>query len=259
LAAIISALTLGKERWTSHSELPRHRHRQGYICLVVSGGFEEAGDCGRRSVGAGDVNCHGPFEAHCDRFKAHGAETLNFDFADWTDLPSAFCRVRDPDLIVRTAERDREAAVQLLLSSIEPAPCAVRDWPDELAQDLRCQPDTCLGEWAEQRHLDPATVSRGFRRIYDISPSTFRMQLRARRAWRSLMHSDMALVDIAAEHGFADQPHMTRAVGALTGRSPSHWRRLRSNAFKTRMHRSATLRPWTNAHGTAGPPCLEPC
>jgi transcriptional regulator GlxA family with amidase domain len=44
-------------------------------------------------------------------------------------------------------------------------------------------------------------------------------------------HSAVPLARIAAEAGFADQAHMTRALGALTGRCPGHWRR--SNKFKT--------------------------
>src|SRR5271170_1539425 len=55
---IFAPVRLGRERWTSGLILPRHRHEQGYICVVLSGGFEEAGDCGRRIVRAGDVNCH---------------------------------------------------------------------------------------------------------------------------------------------------------------------------------------------------------
>ena len=32
------------------------------------------------------------------------------------------------------------------------------------------------------------------------------------------------LAEIAAETGFADQPHMTRAITALTGAPPRAWR-----------------------------------
>ena len=134
-----------------------------------------------------------------------------------------------------------------------------RDWPDELARDLRRKPDTSLTEWAERHDMAPATVSRGFRRTYEVSPSTFRAQLRARRAWRSLVHGDLPLSAIAAEHGFADQPHMTRAVTALTGRPPSHWRRLRSSTFKTSPNRDGTLGSWTNALCTLHSPSLESC
>ena len=35
--------------------LPRHRHAEGYVAVVIAGGYEEAGDTGRRRVSAGDV------------------------------------------------------------------------------------------------------------------------------------------------------------------------------------------------------------
>ena len=40
-----------------------------------------------------------------------------------------------------------------------------------------------------------------------------------------IVSTDDRLSLIALETGFADQSHMTRAVGWLTGKSPSAWRR----------------------------------
>ena len=40
-----------------------------------------------------------------------------------------------------------------------------------------------------------------------------------------------SLAAVAAQHGFADQAHMTRSVRAVTGLPPGAWRR--SNPFKT--------------------------
>jgi AraC-like DNA-binding protein len=233
LAPKFAPIATARERWPHGLDLPRHRHETGYLCVVLSGGFEEAGDCGRRIVRAGDVNCHGPFDAHCDRFLADGAETINFDLPDWADHPAAFCRVYDPDLIARTAERDYVAARESLLSMLEPVRCAARDWPDELAIDIRRHPDLCLTEWAESRAMAPASVSRGFRRVYEISPIAFRAQMRVRRAWRGLVNSDLPLATVAQDNGFADQAHMTRAVTMLTGQRPSQWRRLGLSRFKT--------------------------
>jgi AraC-like DNA-binding protein len=48
--------------------------------------------------------------------------------------------------------------------------------------------------------------------------------LKVRRAWLALAGPG-SLADIAARTGFADQPHMTRAITALTGASPHAWRR----------------------------------
>jgi AraC-like DNA-binding protein len=47
-----------------------------------------------------------------------------------------------------------------------------------------------------------------------------------------IQESDTSLAAIAAECGFADQPHLTRAVASLTGCPPGFWRR-RSIPFKT--------------------------
>ena len=76
------------------------------------------------------------------------------------------------------------------------------------------------------------TVSRGFTRIYGISPATFRAEIRARKAFRQIVQTAESMVEIASVIGFSDQAHMTRAVRALTGATPTHWR-LRSNSFKT--------------------------
>jgi AraC-like DNA-binding protein len=219
-------ITTGRERWAHGYDLPRHRHETGYVCLVLSGGFEEAGDCGRRIARAGDVNCHGAFDAHCDRFLVNGAETLNFELPDWADHLAPFCRIRDPDLIARTAERDYVAARELLLSMLEHVRCTARDWPDELAIDIRRDPKLSLSEWAKSRGMAPASVSRGFRRVFEVSPNAFRAQMRVRRAWRSLLDNDLPLSAVALDNGFADQAHMTRAVTIVTGRGPSQWRRL---------------------------------
>ena len=241
LSTAFVPITTDRELWAGHSTLPRHRHEHGYACLVLSGSYEEAGDCGRRVVRAGDVICHGPFDAHRDRMSAAGAMTINITLSDWTEFPADLCRVPDPDAIARLAEHDHDEARALLLSTMQPVHSVAMDWPDLLADDIRRQPHLSLLEWAETRGLAPATVSRGFRRIYEITCAAFRAQLRARRAWRALVHGVQPLCVVAQESGFADQAHMTRSVIALTGRSPSLWRRLGSNGFNTHGARRCTL------------------
>jgi AraC-like DNA-binding protein len=107
------------------------------------------------------------------------------------------------------------------------------DWPDRLAADILSNPALRLSGWSRAHGLAPATVSRGFRRVFAISPIAFRAQLHARMAWRHLMQSDAPLASIAIETGFSDQPHMTRAVATLTCQTPAQWRARRSNRCKT--------------------------
>jgi AraC-like DNA-binding protein len=70
-----------------------------------------------------------------------------------------------------------------------------------------------------------ATVSRGFHKVFGISPSAYRAHQRARRAAHLTASSQMRLDDLAQGSGFADQAHMTHAVRSLTGLTPGAWRR----------------------------------
>ena len=217
-----------RQRLDGGDRAPRHRHGHAYAAIVLAGGYQEAGDSGRRTAGPGDVLLHGAFEAHANRIDRRGAVVLNLDIA--LDAPSAFMRLTDADAVARLAERDAEAARACLLEQLRPASTQTGDWRDALAADLRAAPDLVLGDWAEAAGLDPATVSRGFRDAFDVSPARYRAEARARLAWRRLAEGG-PLADLAVDTGFSDQAHMTRAIVALTGATPGAWRR--SNGFKT--------------------------
>jgi AraC-like DNA-binding protein len=141
--------------------------------------------------------------------------------------------VADPDAIVRIAERDAgEASVAVgraIVAKSQP-PC---DWPDLLANHLRGQYPSSLSDWADRVGLAPETLSRGFGKLYGVSPARYRLEYRARFAWEKIVRTTRALADIALECGFADQSHMSRAVRAVTGESPLAWRVGKSNPFKT--------------------------
>jgi AraC-like DNA-binding protein len=206
------------------STLRRHVHRRGYAALVLSGGFEEAGDFGRFRVEPGEVVLHDAFEGHLDRFPASGAVILNLPLPSGVPAEGGPRRVEDPDRIVRLAEVDEARAAELLLASVRPVEPRCADWPDALARDLLGDPDLRLGAWSEARGIPPWTVCRGFVRIFGISPLRYRARVRARRAWKMVQGTGRPLATIAAELGFADQSHMTRSVAALTGHPPHSWR-----------------------------------
>jgi AraC-like DNA-binding protein len=206
--------------------LPRHRHAEGYVALVLRGAYEEAGDNGRRAVAAGDVVVHRPWQAHLNRVPARGAEVLNLSAAPGL---GPFGHVADPDDIVRLHERDPRAAAEALVEQFRPATVAA-DWPDALAAGL-ADARLDLRTWAEQLEISPEHLSRRFARLYGVAPQRFRWEARARAAWADVVTSAAPLAEIALLRGFSDQAHMTRAVSALTGRPPGAWRR--SIPFKT--------------------------
>lgn len=208
-----------------HTLLSRHLHKDGYLALVLSGGYDEAGDRGCFRVQAGDVLLHSAFEAHLDRYHAYGADVLDLP------LPSGFMShhhtmsVPDADAIMRVAERDPQEALALALSSMQTVERGFDDWPHHLALAIERDLHLRLDAWACENHLAMATVSRGFRKVFGISPSAYRAHLRARRAAHLTASSQLRLDDLAQHTGFADQAHMTHAVRSLTGMTPGAWRR----------------------------------
>jgi len=214
---------LGRDRLIAGTVMQRHRHAIGYVAVVLTGGYLESGDAGRRRVGPGDALVHRPFEGHLDRIGPRGAVGVNVPLPPSRPLPDAF-RVGDADAVARAAESDVAMASELL----EPASGIVAvedDWPDQLAALLRLRADVRIAEWAETMDLASATVSRGFRAAFGVAPARYRAESRARRAFAALCDRDDPLVQIALACGFADQSHLSRAIVELTGISPAAWRR----------------------------------
>jgi AraC-like DNA-binding protein len=210
--------------------LPRHRHPSAYIALVLSGRYLEAGDAGRRWVGAGAVALHGAFDAHANWVPLSGARVLNLPLTH-VEATTGFGSVPDPDAIARLGESDPEAASEMILRTVTMFNCQLLDWPDDLALHLRTQEDDSMRAWAHRRRLSPSTVSRGFQRAFGLSPQRYRLEARTQAALRRLATTRDALTTIATDSGFADQAHMNRSVRALTGFTPREWR-ARSTAFK---------------------------
>ncbi len=221
----VSPIIAGRQDRSGRTVLERHRHADGYLALVLSGGYEEAGDRGRHRVHAGEFVVHGGFEAHTNRYDSSGAEVLNLPLPDSADLPHVLMQAADPDEVVRMAERDVREAVDLLLSSMKPVHRNPADWPDLLASALQVNPHLRLQDWARAHHLADATVSRGFQKVFGISPSAYRAQLRGRQAWKLVTTTHEELSAVAMQAGFCDQAHMTRTVRNVTGKPPGAWRR----------------------------------
>lgn len=220
------AVPFGRLNRSRRIFLPRHQHPHSYATLVLSGGFEETGDRGRFRVCPGDILLHEAFESHLDRCGPRDSEVLNLGPACFAEPFSVVMQVADPDSIVRLAERSPREALELLLGIMRPSNRAESDWPDQLAEALQRDPHLALHEWARTHNLSNATVSRGFEKVYGISPSAYRAQIKARLAWRGSVKGSEPFSALALHSGFSDQAHMTRGVRALTGRTPGAWRRI---------------------------------
>lgn len=214
------------ERWVLPERLQRcdgaspwHRHDGAYAALVLDGGYFEARCDGRFAAQPGVALIHAPFEAHANAFFIGGARLLNLPLR--RAVRRGVFAVRDADLIVRLAERSLALAADLIFEGAEQIKAQTTDWPDLLAKAIALDAGLSLGTWAESCGLAPETVSRGFRRRYGMAPKRFRLEVRVRNAIDAMAASAAPLSAIAAECGFADQAHMTRAVAQATGLAPS--------------------------------------
>jgi len=206
------------ERADAGQRIARHHHESAYAALVLRGGYLEAGDRGRIRTRPGDVVFHAAFDGHCNCIAGSGADILNLPLATAPEYSLGICR--DPDAVARLAERDPGAAVEWLLATTVGSVAPTIDWPDQLASDLRANRIGRLDCWAADHGLSASEVSRGFSAVYGVSPKRFRLELRAARAARRIADG-ARLSDAAFAAGFADQPHMTRTIGAMFGRSPA--------------------------------------
>jgi AraC-like DNA-binding protein len=214
----------GRMRHAPCESLPRHCHREAFATVVLAGGYDEAGDTGRHRVSAGDVIFHRAFEGHLDRFQAPGAEVLVIEVPDGWDGP-CLGSIADPDAIVRAGEKDAAEALHLLMEGFSARTVEAADWPDALAEALRADPSLSLEHWAESASLHPGSLARGFARVFGMGPASYRVVQRTRLAIDALMHDDLPLSRLAADCGFADQAHMTRAVARVAGTPPASLRR----------------------------------
>jgi len=164
---------------------------------------------------------HAAGESHADWFGDRATELV--DFSLWQDVAAGVYRVPDADALARSA-------LERTIPSFESWTPVSRenDWPDLLAAALRRDTTLAIGDWSAAYGLRPETVSRGFLQAYGVSPARYRLGLRIKGAVNSLANGTGPLADIAFEHGFADQAHMTRAVRAGTGRTPGQLRAVKS-------------------------------
>jgi AraC family transcriptional regulator len=76
--------------------------------------------------------------------------------------------------------------------------------------------------------------SRAFRQSFADSPNRYVMRRRVERAKALMLATNASLGRIAADCGFADQPHFNRYFRGVVGESPNAWRRARVRAVHQR-------------------------
>lgn len=202
-----------------HETHKRHRHRSGFLAVVLEGGYTEVGDTGVWTLQQGDVIAHAPFEAHHNYVGSRGAKVLLLPLIAFSSSPLG--SVSDIDLIVRLASRCVREAAQYVVRESAQKSQPLSDQVDLLACHIRHDPRLRFDQWCERNDVDPAVVSRNFRKRFQCSAQQYRLASKVRLAVDAITRSDRSLISIAHECGFADQAHMSRTVHSHTGLTPT--------------------------------------
>jgi AraC-like DNA-binding protein len=83
--------------------------------------------------------------------------------------------------------------------------------------------DTPIDELARRHRVGRRQLERDFQRWLGVAPAAYARLVRFQRAAGAIADG-MSLAQVAAEQGYADQAHMTRAFGEIAGVTPRHLR-----------------------------------
>ena len=203
---------LGRQRLAPGAIVPRNLAVGGSAMLVLGGGIVQSGFGGRARLERGMLAIRPWFDCRAARASPAGADLLHLPWRFDGSLGGVYDGI-DVDRLACAARADPSAACAAIEALVAAAFAA----------------DTTLGisGWSARAGLSRKAVARDFRRAYGVAPARFRLEIRARAAWVRIVSGAEPLSQIALETGFADQAHMTRTLGWLTGRPPIAWRRAR--------------------------------
>jgi AraC-like DNA-binding protein len=203
--------------------LPRQQTERPFITIVVEGAIEQASYAGRARSERGTLIIRPSFDCRQVRAAPTGAKLFSFawrqDFTHGATYESV-----DVDRLVTIGAVSAKALdreVEAIVMRQGPAAVMTRHWSDELAGALVENIDLSISNWSKTVGISRETVARRFHRNYGVGAARFRLELRARAAWKRIVSTSTPLSLIALESGFADQAHMTRTIGWFTGRTPS--------------------------------------
>ena len=248
-AATVNGIEFQEIVYAERLCIPRHVHPRAGFCLVLEGDYEERYasrtlECAPRTVTFSPAG-----EEHVNSFIGR-ARCFTIDIPQqWLarsrrefDTPFEARRGALPLLASRLLSeyRQRDEATPLMMEGLvlEMIGEAMRSGTERVgpkvsrairqARELiqsRCTEKLSLEEIAAAINRHPVYLATEFRRCYGETVGSFQRRLRIDRACRLLTSSDLPLIEIAFDSGFANQTHFSRVFRRGTGVTPAEYRR----------------------------------
>ena len=230
---------------TFREDVETHTHETAHFVLVLSGGYITSARGADAVMCAPTLVFNPAGTRHRDRFAGGAGRflTVSLDTGIGSErhalldgppmvLPDAFA-IRAARLIERTLRAPEESGLLLeaaawqLVATGEGAGTAPPGWLTLALEMIRDSGIGTLsvGALAAEVGVHPVHLARVFRDWLGCTPGEYLRGRRLERAAALVGRSALALADIAAETGYADQAHMTHAFRSGLSLTPDALRR----------------------------------
>ncbi|HYC58096.1 MAG TPA: AraC family transcriptional regulator [Thermoanaerobaculia bacterium] len=243
------AFRVSETRYARGALLPWHRHEESYLTFVLSGGYRERSAARAITCGAPSIVLHPAGDTHEDDFAERPTRCLNvvLDRSFVARLGTAADALHRGDVVERpeVASIGAKLAIELRRGDAV-APLMVEGLLLELFATLARQSEdrrvpswlaeaqailarrfmekVTLGALASEVGVHPTHFARAFRRYTGASVGECVRALRIEWS-RMQLASAEPLASIAAQAGFSDQSHFTKAFTRVHGIGPAEYRR----------------------------------
>lgn len=251
----LGEIVLEAQRFSRAISMPPHEHPEAHLVMALEGAVENGW---RKQTVVADASavCFIPAgEVHTTRFR-EGLELFVVTLpVSWTERIRPLCpSVESPQIYpngVPTWQALRlyqefqrvDSATPLLVEGI------LLELFGQMAREATGSPESRSPRWlgtvrdflhahySENLSLDqvaavagvhPAHLTRTFRQYFHCTPGDYMRRLRIHHACRLLAISELPLVQIALEVGFANQSHFSRVFKEEMGMTPAAYRKRRT-------------------------------